>query len=197
MKSGFLRRICERIVDVRVPRMAEQVIEASQILSQSRVLESTIGQTFDVPAPEMAEQLVEALKNVSWDRTKQRTVENTGDIPVPQVMKELTEIFGVFSQDGVRQRSVEQTVEIPTISQAGEITEMPVIRTQEEIRQVANPQVQHVVGTVDVENHIIQEKINQMTKHAPRMQVVEKTVEERFATLAPSGLAHSNNPEVW
>ena len=61
---------------------------------------------------------------------------------------------------------------------------MPVTRTQEEIRQVVNPQVQHVVGTDDVENHIIQEKINQMTKHAPRVQVVEKTVEEHFATLA-------------
>ena len=47
-----------------------------------------------------------------------------------------------------------------------------------------NPRVQHVVGTDDVENHIIQEKINQMTKHAPRVQVVEKTVEEHFATLA-------------
>ena len=61
---------------------------------------------------------------------------------------------------------------------------MPIIRTQEEIRQVVNPRVQHVVGTDDVENHIIQEKINQMTKHAPRVQVVEKTVEEHFATLA-------------
>ena len=36
----------------------------------------------------------------------------------------------------------------------------------------------------DVENHVIQEKINQMTKHAPRMHVVEKTVEEHFAGLA-------------
>ena len=44
--------------------------------------------------------------------------------------------------------------------------------------------LEHVVGTDDVENHIIQEKINQMTKHAPRMQVVEKTVEEHFTTLA-------------
>ena len=52
-------------MDVRVPRMAEQVIEASHISSQSRVLESTIGQTLDVPETEMAEQLVEALKNAS------------------------------------------------------------------------------------------------------------------------------------
>ena len=41
-----------------------------------------------------------------------------------------------------------------------------------------NTHVQHVVDTVEVERHIIQEKINQMTKHidVPRMQVVvEKT----------------------
>ena len=146
-------------------------------------MESTIGQTLDVAVPEM-EQLVEALKNASWDRTKQRTVEHTSDIPVPQVMKELAEISEAFSQDRVRQRSVEQAVEIPTLSLAGEIIEMPVIRTQEKTRRVANPQVQHVVDTVDVENHIIQEKVNQTTKHAPRMQVVEKTVEEHFAVLA-------------
>ena len=168
VEERISERICERIMDVRVPRMAEQVIEASQISSQNRVLESTIEQTFDVPAPEI---------------TKQRTVEHVGDIPVPQVMKELAEISGDFSQDEVRQRSVEQTVEIPTITLAGEIIEMPVIRTQEEIRQVVNPQVQNVVGTDDVENHIVQEKINQMTKHAPRVQVVEKTVEEHFATI--------------
>ena len=184
VEEPISERVCERIVDVRVPRMAEQVIEASQISSQTRVLESTIEQTFDVPAPEMAEQLVETLKNVSWDRTKRRTVEHIGDIPVPQVIKKLAEISGNFSQDEVRQRSVEQIVEIPTISFAGEIIEMPVIRTQEEIRQVVNPQVQHVVGTDDVENHIVQEKINQMTKHAPRVQIVEKTVEEHFATIA-------------
>ena len=114
-------------------------------------MESTIGQTLDVAVPEM-EQLVEALKNASWDRTKQRTVEHTSDIPVPQVMKELAEISVAFSQDRVRQRSVEQAVEIPTLSLAGEIIEMPVIRTQEKTRRVANPQVQHVVDTVDVEN---------------------------------------------
>ena len=79
---------------------------------------------------------------------------------------------------------MEQTIEIPAISLAGEIIEMPDIRIQEEIRQVVNPQVQHVVGTDDVENHIVREKINQMIKHAPRVQVVEKTVEEHFATIA-------------
>ena len=61
---------------------------------------------------------------------------------------------------------------------------MPVIQTQEKTRQVADPQMQHVVDTFDVQNHIIQEKIDQMTKHAPRMQDVEKTVEEHFAVLA-------------
>ena len=179
VEERISERICERIEDVRVPRMAEQVIEASQISSQSRVLEGTIGQTLDVPVPEMAEQLVEALKIASWDRTMQRTVEHTSDIPVSQVVQ----ISEVFSQDRVQQRSVEQAVEIPTISLAGEIIEMLVIQTKEKTRQVADPQIQHVFDTVDVQNHIIQKKIDQMTKHAPRMQDVEKTVEEHFAVL--------------
>ena len=104
-------------------------------------------------------------------------MEHASDIPVLQVMKELAEISEVFSQDRFRQRSVEQTVEIPTISLAGEIIEMPVIRTQERRDRLRTHRT-------DVENHVIQEKINQMTKHAPRMHVVEKTVEEHFAGLA-------------
>ena len=67
---------------------------------------------------------------------------------------------------------------------------MPV-QTQEKTRQVTNPQVQHVVNAVEAEmpkiiketmqrkRPIINEKINQVTKHAEvsQVQVVEKTVE--------------------
>ena len=47
------------------------------------------------------------------------------------------------------------------------------------MRQGVNTHVQHVVDTVNAEDHFIQEKINQMTKHidVPSLQIVEKTIE--------------------
>ena len=67
----------------------------------------------------------------------------------------------------------EQTT--PATSLAEMIVEVPVIRTPEKTQQVANTLVQHAVNTVEVERPkiikqtgqktIIQEKINQVTKH--------------------------------
>ena len=162
-------RICERLVDVRAPQLTEQVFEASQTSSQSRV--------FDVLVPEMAEQLVEAPKNASRDRIQQRNVEQTVDVPVPEVEEELVEASKDFSLDRDQQRSAEDTVEIPTISHAEKVVEIPRVQTRGKTYQGVNTHIQHIVDIVDVENHIIQEKINQMTKHVPRVQFVEKTVE--------------------
>ena len=125
----------------------------------------------------MAEQLVEGLKNASRDRIQQRNVERTVDVPVPEVEEELVEASKDFSQDRDQQRSAEDTVEIPTISLAEEVVEVPGIQTRGKTHHGVNTHIQHIVDTVDVENHIIQEKINQMTKHVPRVQFVEKTVE--------------------
>ena len=88
---------------------------------------------------------------------------------------------------------MEQTVEILTISFAGEIIEMPVIRTQENIRQVVNPKVQHVVGTDDVENHIVQPDDQTRPTCESRGEDSRRT----FRHARSSGLAHSSNPEVW
>ena len=81
------------------------------------------------------------------------------DIPVPQV-----EVSKVLTQDRIQQRFVEQTIETAAISLAEKIVEVPVIQTQGKTQQVANTHGQHVVDTVEVEKHIIQEKINQVDK---------------------------------
>ena len=50
----------------------------------------------------------------------------------------------------------------------------PVTQTQQDV----NTRVQHVVDTVQVEKHIIEEKINQVTRHAeiPMLQFTDKVV---------------------
>ena len=121
-------------------------------------------------------QLVEVPKTVSHDGIQQQTAEQIVDVPVPHV-EELMEVSKDFAQDRVQLRFAEQTIENPAISSALKIIEGPVIRTQEKTQQLVNTHVQHVVNTVEVERPtliketgqtkkpIIQEKIDQVTKH--------------------------------
>ena len=124
---------------------------------------------------------MEVSETVSPDRIQQRTVEQIVDAPVPQVVEELTEISKVFSLDRVQQRSVEQDIETTAVSLVEKIVEMLVTwKTQ----QGVNTHVQHVVNTVEVERpklvkETVQEKINQVTKHAKVLRVcaLKKTAE--------------------
>ena len=110
---------------------------------------------------------------MSQDRIRQRTVEQIVDTSDPQVVEKLVVVFRVFSQDRIQQHTVEQT--IPATSLAKMIVEVPVTQTQGRTRQGVNTHVQHIVDTVEVERPkiikqtgqktIIQEKINQVTKH--------------------------------
>ena len=182
-QEQIAERICEQIADVDGSQVAEQDTEVSKTSNRDRTLQRAVEQIFDVPVPEMVNQLVEAPKTVPQDRIRQRTVEQIVDAPVPQTLEEQVEVFRVFSQDRIQQRAVEQTIKNPAISLAGMIVEMPVTwKTQ----QLVNTHVQHVVDTVEVEKPklvketgqkpIIQEKINQVTKHVevPQVQFLTK-----------------------
>ena len=174
-------------MDVHVSQDVGQVFEAPKISSQDRNLQCTVGQILDVLLLEKAERLVEVPETVSQDRLQQRTVEEIVDAPVPQAEEELAEVFKVLSQDRIQQRTVEQT--IPATSLAEMIVVAPVIQTGEKEQQVANTHVQHVVNAVEVEKSdiieetrqkpIIQEKINQVTKHVeiPLLQFMNKVVD--------------------
>ena len=128
---------------------------------------------------EKAERLAEVPKIVSQDGIQQRTVEQTVDILVPQDVEEPAEFFKAFSQDRVQLRFVGQIIETPAISLAEKIVEVPVIQTEEKTQQDVNMCVQHVVNAVEVEKHIIQEKVNQETKRieVPPLQFMDKAVD--------------------
>ena len=184
------RRAAWRIitsVEQKENREADDAKHSPKIVLQDRTLQCTAEQILDVLVQEMAEQLVELPETVSQDRIQQRTVEQIVDVPVPQAVEELAEVFRVFSQDRIQQRTVEQT--IPATSLAEMIVEVPVIQTQGRTQQGVNMCVQHVVYTVEVEipkiikqtwqKPIIQEKINQVTKHVevPLSQFTDKVVD--------------------
>ena len=182
-------RICEQIADVDVRQVVEQVLEVPKNSSQDRNLQGTVEQILDDPVLEKAEQLVDVPETVSRDGVLQRTVEQIVDAPVPEAVEELAEVSKVSPQDGIQKRIVEQT--IPAIPLAEKIVELPVIQMEEKTRQGVNTHAQHVVNAVEVEKpniieltvqrkkFIIQEKINQVTKHVkiPELQFTDKVVD--------------------
>ena len=137
----------------------------------------------------MALSSVVAQRQIPIDQTVQKTVEipqldvieKIVDTPVPQILEELAETSKVFPQDRVQHSSADETIEIPAVSLAEKMIEMLVTRTQDKTQHVVvvNTHVQHAVNAVEAEKPIINEKINQVTKHpeVPQIQVVEKTVE--------------------
>ena len=186
-RERIAQRICEQIVNVDESQVAEQATEAPKTSNRDRTSQRTVEQILNVHVPEMAKQLVEVPETVSRDGVQQRTVEQIVDAPVPQAVEELAEVSKVFSQDRIQQRVVEQTT--PATSLAEMTVEVPVARTPEKAQQVANTLIQHDVDTVEVERPqiikqtwqkpIIQEKINQVTKHVevPLVQFLHKVDE--------------------
>ena len=187
LQEQISERIRKQIVDVHVSQVVAQATEVPKTSSRDRSLQCTAEQSLDVPVPEMVRQLVEVPKTVPQDRIRQRTVEQIVDVPFPQAVEELAEVFRVFSQDRIQQHAVEQTTSATSLVEM--IVEMPVARTPEKTQQVANTIVQHAVNTVEVERPkiikqtgqktIIQEKINQVTKHVevPQVQFLNKVDE--------------------
>ena len=104
--------------------------------------------------------------------------ESAADFPVPQVAEALVEVSKVFPKDRIQQRFAEQTIDTPGISLAEKIVEGPVIQTQGKTQRVVNTSVQYVIDTLEVEKHIFQEKINQVTRHVETtlLQFINKAV---------------------
>ena len=172
-------RMCERAMDDCFPQVVEQASEASQISGQSCILESPVGQTLDVHVPEMTGHLAEVPKNASRNRIQRRDRGRIVDDSVPEVEEELAETSKDPLQDRDQQRAAEDVIEIPTIYFAEKIVEVPDTQTRRKRQQGVNSHIQHVVDSVDVEDHAIRGKMNQVTKHidVPSLQIVEKTVE--------------------
>ena len=180
LKTVFQEQISERICK----QIVEQAAEVPKTSSRDRTLQRAAEQIPNVPVPEMVTQLVEVPETVSRDGVQQRTVEQIVDAPVPQAVEEPAEVSRVFSQDGIQQRVMEQTT--PATSFVEKIVEMPITQ---KAQQVANTLVQHDVNTVEVERPqiikqtwqkpLIQEKINQVTKHVevPLVQCLNKVDE--------------------
>ena len=61
-------RMCERIVEVPVPQIVEQLLEVPKNGSRDRILQRAAEQIVDVPAPRMFERIVEPTEIVDNDK---------------------------------------------------------------------------------------------------------------------------------
>ena len=122
-----------------------------------------VEKTVEIPQLDVVEKIVKTPK--IQDRIQQRNVEQIIDTPVLPVVEEQVETSKVFSQNRVQQGFGGQTAETPAISLAEKTVETPDTRTQDKTQHFVNTHVQHVVNTVEAEKPIINETINQVTKH--------------------------------
>ena len=114
---------------------------------------------------------------------QERTVEQiVADFPVPLVAKELVVISKVFLKDRIQQRFSKQTIVTPGTSLTEKIVKGSFTHPQGKAQQGVNTHVQDVVTKISkqiVQKPIIQEKINQVTRHVdtPLLQIVKKIFE--------------------
>ena len=177
LQERISERISEQVVDAFVPRVVGQVIEVPKILSRDRILQCAADHILDVPC--------RRWRNSWWKcgRPYPRTEPSSGlwsrslMLQFRRLWRNWQRSSRFFPRTGFNSVFVEQTIEIPAISLAVKIVEVPVVQTQGKTQQVVNTHVQHVVNAVEAEmpkiiketlqrkRPIINEKINQETKH--------------------------------
>ena len=171
-RTRIAKRICEHIVDVDGSQVAKQDTEVPKTSSRDRTSQCTLEQILNVPVPEMVTQLVDVPNIVSQDRIKQRV-----RFPVPQVVEELAEISKFFFTEWSSTAFRGANHRDPLLFQLLERSLRCLSLRRR--KQAANTHVPHVVNAVEVEKHIIQEKINRETKwiEIPPLQFMDKAID--------------------
>ena len=189
---------------IPIDQIVQKTIEIPQLRCIGNVIDNpvmpvprahVVEKTVEITQLDVVEKIVETPEIQTGhgiqDRIQQRTVEQIVDVPVQQVVEEQAEASKVFSQNRVQQGFRGQTAETPAISLAEKTVEMLDTRTQDKTQHVVNTHVQHVVNTVEAEKPIINETINQVTKHVEitQLQIVDmpssQTQEETVEVIQP------------
>ena len=189
---------------IPIDQIVQKTIEIPQLRCIGNVIDNPVVQvprahvvekTVEIPQVDVVEKIVETPEIQTGhgiqDRNQLRNVKQIIDTPVLPVKEEQAEASKDFFQNRVQHRFGKQTIESLAISLAERVVEALDTRTQEKTQHVVNTHVQHVVNAVEAEmpkiiketqqrrKPIINEKINQLTKHVeiPQLQIVEKTTE--------------------
>ena len=178
---------------IPIDQIVQKTIEIPELRCMGSVIDNPVVQvprahvvekTVEIPQFDVVEKIVETPEIQTSHGIQD-------DTPVLLVEEKQAEASKVFSQNRVQQSSMEQTIANPAISLAEKTVEMLVTRTQEKTRHVVDTHVQHAVNAVEAEKPIINETINQVTKHVeiPQLQIVDmpssQTQEETVEVIQP------------
>ena len=130
-------RIAERIVDVLVPAIMEEIVKVVKTVLQEQISERIRKQIVDVCVSQVVEQVAEVPKTSSRDRSLQCIAEQILDVPVPEMVKHVVEAPKTVPQDRIQQRTVEQIVDVPLPQAVEELAEVFRVFSQEMIQQRA------------------------------------------------------------
>ena len=89
----------ERVLDVPVPEMVEQLVKLQKIVSEDGIQQRTVEQIVDVPVPQAVEELAEVFRVFSQDRIQQCAVEQTIDTPATSLAEMIVEVPVIRMQE--------------------------------------------------------------------------------------------------
>ena len=179
LQEQILEKICEQIADVNVPQVVEQIIEVHKMAEQ----------ILDVLVPEMVEQLVECRRPFSWKEPSSGLWNRSSTLESRRLWKKLQRFSGFSPRTGLKSALWSRSFLL--FHSLRRSLWWPVSQMQGTTQRGVNTHAQHVVNAVEVEKpkiieltvqrkkFIIQEKINQVTKHVkiPELQFTDKVVD--------------------
>ena len=157
-------RVAERIVDVLVPPIMEEIAKVVKTALQEQISERIRKQIMDVCMLQVVEQVTEVLETSSRDQTLQCTAEQILDVPAPEMVNQLVAVLKTLSQDRIQQRNVERIVDVPVPQAVEELAEVFKVYSRDRIQQ------RSVEQTIDARDASLAE----MIVHVPVIQTPEK-----------------------
>ena len=199
--------MAERIVDVLIPLIIEEIVEIVKAIFQERISERIREQIVDVHVPGVVEQVTEVPKTSNRDRTLQHAVEQILDVPLPEMVTQLVEVPNTVSQDRIKQRTVEHISETPVPQAVEELAEISRVFSQDGIQQRATEQTTPAIALVEkivempvirktqqVANTHVQHVINAVEAEMPR--IIKETVQRKRPVVSEKINQMTKHPEV-
>ena len=116
-------RTVEETIDVPVPQLMVETIEAVKLIPHDKVQKRTVRKIVDVEIPQIREEIEEMIQHFPQERIPDRVIEQIVDVqvpeirdqivdmPVPRIRDEPLEMIQLIPQDRISECIIEQSVD--------------------------------------------------------------------------------------
>ena len=140
LRERIREGIDEEIIDISVPQVMEETVEAVKLIPQDKVQNCTLEQIVAVPLPRIREETGEVIQLLSQDRVSDQVIEQIIDCSVPQIREPSVEVAKVIPEERLQERTVEQIADVPVPG-----NNQPGILTQVSERECARTKVNNLL----------------------------------------------------